>query len=437
MRTAPPVAFLGMCERAAPVRDPFTNILRWNAIGLRSAITSLIYPMPLKGWHMVFAFYDAQRGESFDLVLRNSHGDEALSMKVGVEPPAEASAELDSPGQRVLDRLEDDRTLVPSVLGSWALSFASVTALNFWIMKPDTYTFYLRTNGAETSIGYLWFGLLHPAPLTESRIAAIRSNPRGTKSVRAEFSCGVCSGQLKIYKSLDPSPQLVAEGYVVPETLPDSFRCKCGSFFLDLSIVRENFHGLLGQPIRRDGDPSFVPLYEASALHRIAAQLTALVDQDVREEELQQFINTNPVVLHTLAAADRIFVKPSILTRYVADYAILTPKKQLLLVEIERASTRLLKQDGHIASPLQHAMDQVHDWLRVANEHRAAILDSLELKPSDVAAVRGVVVAGRDGSCSADNLRHLKARDLGPIAFVTYDDVVAGVHNFAAEIAQL
>ncbi len=42
----------------------------------------------------------------------------------------------------------------------------------------------------------------------------------------------------------------------------------------------------------------------------------------------------------------RIFVKPPILTKYFADFAVLNARDELLLVEIGRPSLKLVKKDG-------------------------------------------------------------------------------------------
>jgi Domain of unknown function (DUF4263) len=109
--------------------------------------------------------------------------------------------------------------------------------------------------------------------------------------------------------------------------------------------------------------------------------------------------------------SNRILTKPKILLAYVADFGIVTPTKELLLIELEKSDMRLLKKDGGIAAPPNHAFDQVRDWLHEVDEHRLAVLDSLGIAREEVSAIRGVVIAGRDSGCDAKNLRKLKGTD--------------------------
>ena len=41
------IIFLGLCERAAYVREGNTNIFKWNFIGLKNIVLSYIYPIKL------------------------------------------------------------------------------------------------------------------------------------------------------------------------------------------------------------------------------------------------------------------------------------------------------------------------------------------------------------------------------------------------------
>jgi hypothetical protein len=97
----------------------------------------------------------------------------------------------------------------------------------------------------------------------------------------------------------------------------------------------------------------------------------------------------------------------------------------LLLIELEKPQTRILKQDGGVHSELQHAFDQVRDWLHLADEHRRAFIECIGADPKKVGAVKGVVIAGRDGGYNADHLRKLKGVDFGRIKFMSYDDLFA------------
>jgi hypothetical protein len=164
-------------------------------------------------------------------------------------------------------------------------------------------------------------------------------------------------------------------------------------------------------------------MYEKSSLELIYANFISLLQKNPKEEDLQKFIEANPVLLHQYPAK-RLFTKPRILTRYTADFAILTPTKELVLIEIEKAETSIATRSGSMASGLSHAIDQVKDWIIVADEHRLALLDSLNIRKEDVSKIYGVVIAGRDSSCEAHNLRKIKCGNWGNVTVQTFDDLL-------------
>ena len=158
-----------------------------------------------------------------------------------------------------------------------------------------------------------------------------------------------------------------------------------------------------------------------------------LLDSHQREEVFQKFIEDNPILLRQFPA-EQILLKPPILTFYNADFAVLSPQRELILIEIETPDTRLLKKDGDQAAPLTHAIDQVQRWLGVMDEHRVAALASMKIDAQMVGNIRGVVIAGRDRGTDKDHLRRLKGMLSGRISFLTFDDLAA---SLAALIEQM
>jgi hypothetical protein len=68
------------------------------------------------------------------------------------------------------------------------------------------------------------------------------------------------------------------------------------------------------------------------------------------------------------------------------------------------------------------------------DEHRLAVLDSLELPSAMVSKVRGVVIAGRDARNDASHLRRLKGSDQGRVTLLTYDDLTAALAALAQRL---
>jgi hypothetical protein len=129
-----------------------------------------------------------------------------------------------------------------------------------------------------------------------------------------------------------------------------------------------------------------------------------------------------------------LIAKPRILASHFADFAILNERRELLLVEIERPGMRLMRKDGVITADLQHAFSQVQDWFRVIHDHRAAALDTLGLLLTEVANVRGVVVAGRTPPDEA-GARRLRSERRSDVEFYTYDDLLKGVTGVIRQVS--
>jgi len=116
---------------------------------------------------------------------------------------------------------------------------------------------------------------------------------------------------------------------------------------------------------------------------------------------------------------------------------VLSPQRELILIEIETPDTRLLKKDGDQAAPLTHAIDQVQRWLQVMDEHRVAALASMKIDAQMVGNIRGVVIAGRDRKNDKDHLRRLKGMLSGRISFLTFDDLAASLAALVEQMRRL
>jgi hypothetical protein len=162
-------------------------------------------------------------------------------------------------------------------------------------------------------------------------------------------------------------------------------------------------HGLLSRNLTPDdqGTADYVRLNETTKLEDDCRQLKALLAQNAPEEALQKFLEEHPIFFARFSAS-RLISKPKILTKYVADFAFVNHRKELLLVEIEQAGMRLLTKQRRITADLQHAVTQVTDWMQLVNDHKTAVLSGLEIELKEVAVVRGVVIAGRRPSDDED-----------------------------------
>ena len=408
------VAFLGFCERAHYIRDGKTNYFKWNVLGLRNIILSHIFPFMFNGWTVGIAFLSSQAGKEMKFRLVGDDGKEVGTLTLSYEVATSESDETDP--QRAAPLL-----LIPEY--GWSITFLQLAKTGWVITKPGIYYLEQLFDDSTIRIGTVQFVLVDPIPLSPERIAAIKAEPNAANAVKLELGCKHCPSKYRVYASLVRNQKLEEEGWNWYQNSPNRFDCECSKTMIDLQYIQRNLHGLLGHR-RRDSDQiSFMPMYEKSSLESIRTTFSQLVSRKPREESLQQFIYENPILLHQFPA-ERIIPKPPILTSYVADIGIVTPQKELILIELEKTTTRLMKKDGGIAAPLSHAFNQVQNWLYDVNEHRLAVLDALDINRDDVSVVKGVVIAGRDSGYDARNLRKLKGTDWGRVIFLTYDDLL-------------
>lgn len=423
----PPVAFLGICNRAANVRNGNTNFFEWNVLGLKDVVLSYIAPINLLGYYVgISVFVPALQDTKFLLKLGRQNGEEIGSYEINFE----GYATLDN---HTLATKEDAFGLPQR---GWGTVFFPISEPAGMLTESGLYEVILECNGEELLIGQFRFQVINPEPLTAERVNAIKSSPSATKTVRLEICCNKCGDCLKTFASLEMKTNKEEENYLWYEHLPDTFHCSCGATTIDLRIIKKNLHGLLGQPLGDAKSVSFTPLYEVSALEMISNDFFKLIESNPREEIVQKFIEDNPVLLHQFPAQE-IYFKPPLLTFYNADFGLVTPQRELLLIELEKPSTKLLKKDGGINAELQHAFDQVNNWLHIVNEHRIAVLDSLRIKREEVASVKAVVIAGRDKDYDKEHIRRLKGTDFGRVVFLTYDDLLASLNSLIKRIKSL
>lgn len=428
--SAPTVAFLGICERASFVREGHPLIWRHNLIGLRQALVSYFYPSSARGWYMVLACYDPQVFTQAHLRLVDDTGDELVKLDLaiehrGTESPAEGSRE-----QRTW-------RMVPQA-PSWFLTHFALDQLV--IHRSGSIRVMLGTDGAreEACIGEIFCAQVEPPPLTPDRIAAIRADPRASKHVRVALGCKKCSARLFVVAGVQRPTDLDGVENVWYEEAPTSWQCQCGHSNIDLTSIRRNLHGALGSPIPTGvsgsgTDLTLIRMYTKGALTDVCGEFGALLDDSPPEAEVQQFLEQNTVFLHRFGPI-RIKPKAPILTKYQTDFAVLDVRGMLILIELERPGIKLLKKDGSASQYLQHAFDQVRTWLDATRRHWVATLDCMGFKESDVAGVRGVVVAGRDGGYPSEHLLRLKGADHGPIDFYTFDDLLEDTVQLARDL---
>ena len=420
----PRVVIVGWCDRAARIEGPHPALAQTNIQGLTSSRVSHIFPLSLRDLTLVLCLYNPKAGESFAVRFRHSDGAKAFDLTMSL-----ANVQVYELG---------DKRYTDSPAGSQELGWHVMTtqvANDVLIVRPDTLNAFLITPDGEQLLGS--FNLLHASlPLyTADQVAALRSDPLARRIVRVRYSCSECDAKLKTYAALERNRALEGEGYSWFADLGEDFRCTCGKLSFSLQYLRTGLHGLLSRNFTPDdraaGD--YVRLYETTKLEDDCRQFKALLDKKVAEEELQNFLEAHPIFFARFSAS-RLIPKPKIMIKYVADFAILNRRKELLLIEIEKASTQLLTKERRITSGLQHAVTQVTDWIQEVSDHKAAVLNSHGIELKEVAVVRGVVIAGRSPGDDED-ARSLRRAFSGDVDFYTYDDLLRDTTEIIRRVA--
>lgn len=426
-RRGAPVVFLGVSERAQQVNSGHPHLHKWNILGLRKSIIFKIFPASMDTWSVGFAIDLAELKDRKSCIEFQTSSGEVIG-KMGLEL-MEGSSEVGS----VLSSNESVPISVDGIDSHYSVLFISLTALGWVVPEPGEVRLFYVGSEEKESLGSIHFYPGFVEPLTPARIDAIKSNPYANKSVRMMLGCKHCDGKMSVAAALDRGG--VDSEDIWYEEVPQEFVCNCGKTKYSLEYLRKNLHVLLEADSTRDIRASIVPLYEVSRLRNIYKEFSGLLDGCLKEEEYQKYINSNSILLHQFPAR-KFLIKPRILSKYVADYGIVTPSKELIFIEIEKPTTRLMKKNGAVASDLSHAIDQVSDWLHVAAEHRVALLDDLGIDRSLVSRIRGVVIAGRDKGYDAADLRRLKARENHSITIMTYDDIRFALDILAHQVGE-
>lgn len=418
----PRVAFLGIAEKAIATNHigPFT---RTNIIGVSNLVAAVIYPFDFGAFTLVLALYDPQSLPAVKVVLRAPSGLPVAYADFAVtRTPIPAGIHTENPPGTSSTEQEMQMAL-PGKGPGWVPFLFGFRDSSPTIAEPGSYELIASYGGRDYRLGEIVFVVPEIPPLSAERIAGLRAQPGAAKRVIHVLGCKKCDARIRTYAGLSRDAATEETGSVWYEDLPDYFKCHCGATNLPLLYIRRNLHALLDQRFRPE-DESAVQAYNREALHRTHKAFSALLDKDGSEEDIQRFLAANPILLHFLAP-ESILIKTPILARYRTDFTLVTTKRELLLVEIERPGTRLLRKDGGRSSELQHAADQVRDWLHVVDEHRIAVLTEIGIPPTRIGSVRGVVIAGREEPYDDDSLRKIKAAELSSrVSLFTYDDVL-------------
>jgi hypothetical protein len=426
----PVVAFLGVCERS--LHQTLVGHPKFGKIdlyGLCNLIPCAFFPTTLQGFEFFFAVSGVHLLTDLEFRIHLPGGGGYLSFPVVI-----TRKEQNEPGTESSVALPETIELSPD----WALLVVHHKEDAGLVIRPGRCRVTFVTGGEEHTAGWLALEHVPPPPLTQDRVDAILSNPAGVRTAQMKFQCNHCHDSMAVYTGLERNGDYERQGCVWYKELPDAFSCGCGKLRMDLTLLREHYHDVLGQVPKLGGKLDNTQRYQESKIESVCTAFAKLVSSDPQEEVVQQFIQNNTILL-TVFGPKRIFFKPPLLTKHKADIGILNHKKELLLIELERPSLQLLKQGGGVCAELNKPLQQVNDWLHLAEEQRVAVLSCIgNLNLADVSRVRGVIVAGTDKGYDPEQLRHFKWMNFGSeITVFTYDELISYVVSLVRSVGNL
>lgn len=202
---------------------------------------------------------------------------------------------------------------------------------------------------------------------------------------------------------------------------------------LDLNVWNADFaplwaeHDLLGAAlIAQTKDAQLSNLDPRASVRRqyssLLADFKALLDSNPdREQVLQAFLQNNPILL----CPTHVRMWPKLpLGATITDFVFREANQEYVLVELERSTLQLFRQDGHATADLTHAQGQIVDWKRYLedNLHTAQReLGLVGITPNP----NGLLVIGRSQSLLPQNRRKLQTmnNESPKLRIMTYDDI--------------
>ena len=189
---APDVAFLGVCDRAIQITNGELYSTKQNILGLKSVIMSSIYPLNISGLHLVFAVYDPFNFKPARIVFLSSSGEEQLCIDINLLQTNDSSLENKVDPETINDKnifcTPTANIIFQNQYPVWSLLTMEINNTGFAIEKPGQYKVILRREDFEVSLGCLSFGYVPAEPLTEDRVAAIKSNPNAARAIKVSIS---------------------------------------------------------------------------------------------------------------------------------------------------------------------------------------------------------------------------------------------------------
>ncbi|HEY4187592.1 MAG TPA: Shedu anti-phage system protein SduA domain-containing protein [Polyangia bacterium] len=400
--------FVGLADKVLPPNGGNPTVPT-DIRGLRQIVTSWLYPLDLRNFVLVLLLPEGSplRGR-IELVSDEPLQEFFLDYELGIE------GRNDLPFRSLLGFPLRGEGIPPTI----------------W--QPAKITIYHAYDGIRVALGVLEFLFVEPPPLAIDQKRAIESNPAFKRMVRIAIACSKCRDGITPYAGLEKTSMAATSDAPNPvwyRDLEGTFKCSCGQLTFPVKYLREGLPHLLWaqDALLQDGSFAVSSQISLADAEKILGGFEKLLRREPLEEDVQKYIEQNPLLLAPFAAR-HVFFKPPILNKWRADFGVVNSQNELILIEIERPNLPLFTKDGVQHSKLTQAFSQAQVWDHEISRHRAAVLSGIQGCPPDVARVRYLVIAGRSSE-ENDNAVARTVNSSRGHDFMTYDQLIESVRN--------
>lgn len=301
-----------------------------------------------------------------------------------------------------------------------------------FVKEPGEINIIVKIEEDEFPIGRFECMFCQPPAISEEERTAIMSRPGAVKGIVCMLECNKCHDKKAFRATLDGSvtpPVEFKESTSLTEA-GDEWVCGCTETKVPLVYLKKGFHSMFRQMNLAQGrkELGFIPLYQKGAIAAVLGSYQkVLAESSDDEEAVLKFIAGNPILWNFLAPV-KIWKKPPILTKYNADFALLTRMNILYFVEIEKPRTKLVKSDGGIHSELQSGLDQIRDWRIEVDKRREAVLVGLELTQQQVHDIRYILIAGMANKTPTLGLEKVRKMGTDVETIFCFDELASFLH---------
>lgn len=432
--------FLGVCESTLIRGDGVSQ----DFYGVGEILPMVFFPVSLSGIYLLIGLprgiVDADEPVRF--IVRNTENPEEWAhsdlnlVKVPVQSRVNVTgfgrhfSSEETGGRKSKGHLESD---VPLLLSPNTLyKLIPIPCPPLFVREPCEIGVFVNNHGSEVEIGTFRCVFCPTQPISEEERTAILSRPGAVQGVVYSLTCNQCGDRVEFYLPLKvgKKPPMESHKAMPLSAAPDEWKCKCEKSRIQLAYLKQGLHEVFRRvgTIGGQKEAKFIPMYQRGAIAAIIGEYEKLLNNCPGEEEqFIKFFQEHPIVWNFLGA-NKIWKKPSILTKYKTDFAVLTMRNILYLVEIEKPITKLVKSNGGIHSELQAGIDQIRNWRTEVEKRREAVLDGLGLGQSTVHDIRYILIAGMASKTSMDGLEKVRKMKTDADFIFCFDELASYLH---------